>query len=86
MIRMGDITAGTNEAKDQAKYLSHHAHYFGFRESPDGSRERYYDLDGKGFVVTEYGNKHEKIIVNVRTCSVKEIKLIMMAKDLNFGD
>ena len=85
-MRLGDITNGTCEPKEQAKYLSRHAHYYGFRESPDGSRERYYDLKGKGFIVTEYGNEHEKIIANVRSCSVKEIKLIMMAKDIEFGD
>lgn len=86
MGRLGNITAGTNTAKDKANFLSKHAHYYGFREAPDGSRERYYEYDDKGFVVTEYGNEHEKIIANVRSCSVKEIKLIMMAKDLKFGD
>ena len=86
MQRLGDITAGTNDNKDKATFLSKHAHYYGFREGPDGSRERYYEHGGNGFVVTEYGNDHEKVIVNVRSCSVKEVKLIMMAKDLKFGD
>lgn len=85
-MRMGDITGGTNRAKDKARFLSRHAHYYGFREGPDGSRERYYVREGKGFVVTEYGNEHEKIIANVRTCSKEEVELIMMAKNLKFGD
>lgn len=86
MQRLGDITAGTNQAKDKARFLSKHAHYYGFREGPDGSRERYYVYKDKGFVVTEYGNEHEKIIADVRTCSKDEVELIMMAKDIKFGD
>jgi len=86
MARFGNITNGVNSPTDQAKYLSLHAHYYGFRESPDGSRERYYDFDGKGFVVTEYDSDNSVIIANVRTCSVNEVKLIMMAKNISFGD
>lgn len=83
---MGNITAGSNTAKDKAKFLSKHAHYYGFRESPDGSRERYYVHKDKGYVVTEYGNEHEKVIAAVRSCSADEVKLIMTCKDLKFGD
>lgn len=85
-MRIGDITNGSNTPKQQSTYLKKHAHYYGFRESPDGSRERYYVYKDKGFVVTEYGNEHEIVIASVRTCSVKEIKLIMMAKNLVFGE
>lgn len=86
MQRLCNITAGTNDNKDKAKFLSKHAHYYGFREGPDGSRERYYIYNGKGFVVTEYGNEHEKVIANVRTCLPDEVILIMTCKNLQFGD
>lgn len=85
-MRIGEITDGCNTPKQQATYLKKNAHYLGFREGPDGTRERYYIFNGKGFVVTEYGNEHEIAIANVRTCSPKEAHLIMMAKDLQFGD
>lgn len=85
-MRMGDITNGTNTPKQQAAYLKKHAHYLGFREGPDGTRERYYVFNEKGFVVTEYGNDHETVIANVRTCSKQEAMIIMSAKDLKFGD
>ena len=85
-MRMGEITNGANTPKQQAAYLKKRAHYLGFREGPDGTRERYYILGDKGFIATEYGNDHEIIITNVRACSKTEAELIMGCKDLQFGD
>ena len=85
-MRMGNITNGINTAKDKARYLKMHAHYLGFIESPDGTRERFYTTSKNGYIVTEYGDGTDKIIVSVRKCTKDEAEIRMAVKDIKFGD
>lgn len=85
-MRIGEITDGSNTPKQQAAYLRKHASYLGFREGPDGTRERFYIYNDQGFIVTEYGNDHEKIIVGVRTCSAAEARILMSVANVRFGE
>lgn len=85
-MRLGEITDGSNTPKQQAAYLRKHASYLGFREGPDGTRERFYIYNDQGFIVTEYGNDHEKIIVGVRTCSAAEARILMSVANVHFGE
>lgn len=85
-MRLGEITDGSNTPKQQAAYLRKHASYLGFREGPDGTRERFYIYNDQGFIVTEYGNDPEKIIVGVRTCSAAEVRILMSVVNVHFGE
>lgn len=86
MNRIGDITNGVSTPKQQASFLRKKAHYLGFREGPDGTRERFYIYEDRGFIVTEYGNPPEIIVANVRTCSKQEAQIIMSVKNVKFGE
>lgn len=85
-MRLGEITDGSNTPKQQAAYLRKHASYLGFREGPDGTRERFYIYNDQGFIVTEYGNDPENIIVGVRTCSAAEVRILMSVVNVHFGE
>lgn len=87
-MRVGEITDGSNTPKQQAAYLRKHASYLGFREGPDGTRERFYIHEDQGFIVTEYGNDHEKIIAGVRTCPAKVARVLMNVNNflVHFGE